>query len=222
MGKPYMPLMMGDWIRGTRGMRAEVKGVYIGLLIHQYDQGYIPSTIEELSLIEPEVGKVWVSLSVKFREVSPGKLQNEKLEEVRAFWNKQSKNGQKGGRPKKEKPKHNPKNNPNQKLHNDLDLEYDLELKEKNSVTSKLQEDFQLSEWHSWGQSIVDENDPGWEGMGGRKIDKDEMNTFISVAIRNNWTMDSQQRFRSVLFGFDMKKGTSRQAPKEKFSMDEV
>lgn len=138
MSKPYMPLMMGDWIKGTRGMRADVKGVYIGLLIHQYDQGYLPNDIEELALIEPEVVKVWVKLKDKFEEFAPGKLRNKKLEEVRSFWNKQGKNGKKGGRPKKENPEvnppNNPKENPNPNLYNDLDLDNDIELKLKESL----------------------------------------------------------------------------------------
>lgn len=130
-----MPLMMGDWIMGTRGMRADVKGVYIGLLIHQYDEGFIPDDLETLSLIEPEVGKVWVLLKDKFPPAGPGQLKNLKLEEVRAFWDKQGQNGKKGGRPKKTKPKqnpnHNPKANPNNNHHNDLDLDNDTVLKNK-------------------------------------------------------------------------------------------
>lgn len=136
-GKPYMPLMMGDWIRGTRAMKAEVKGVYIGLLIHQYDQGWLPSDLETLALIEPEVVKVWVILKDKFEEFEPGKLRNKKLEEVRDFWSKQAKNGKKGGRPKKEEPKLNPNNNPernpNTNHHNDLDIDYDIENKLKGA-----------------------------------------------------------------------------------------
>lgn len=130
-----MPLMMGDWLRGTRGMKAEVRGVYINLLIHQYDHGYLPSDMETLALIEPEIHKVWVFLKEKFLEVAPGKLQNKKLEEVRSFWEKQGSNGKKGGRPKKENPKPNPDNNPNgnpnHNHHNDLDHDNDLYLKNK-------------------------------------------------------------------------------------------
>lgn len=126
--------MMGDWIRGTRGMRANVKGVYIGLLIHQYDNGWIPADLDTLQLIEPEVGSVWVSLKDKFLEFEPGKLRNPKLEEVRAFWNKQRNNGEQGGRPKKDNPKDNPnsipKPNPNHNHHTDLDLSIDIVLKE--------------------------------------------------------------------------------------------
>lgn len=150
----YMPLMMGDWLRGTRGMRAEVRGVYINLLIHQYDHGYIPSDMETLSLIDPEVGKVWVLLKDKFFEFAPGKLQNKKLEDVRSFWSKQRKNGELGGRPKKDKPKRNPNSNPepnpNSNLHNDID--YDNELKK-------------LKEYDDWTEQIVDGNDHHFQTM---------------------------------------------------------
>src|SRR5690606_15320181 len=100
----YMPLIIGDWLKGTRGMKANVKGVYVGLLLHQWDHGFIPDDMEELTLIEPEVGSVWVSLSDKFPLVSPGRRQNSKCEEVRRFFKKQRKNGEKGGRPKKNNP----------------------------------------------------------------------------------------------------------------------
>jgi uncharacterized protein YdaU (DUF1376 family) len=140
-----MPLMMGDWIRGTRAMRADVKGVYIGLLIHQYDTGWLPADLEELSLIEPEIGKVWVKLKDKFEEFEPGRLRNKKLEEVRHFWSKQKKNGDLGGRPKKLKPKSNPtinpKENPKPNHHNDLDLDNDLKNNNKESIKDFSQPD---------------------------------------------------------------------------------
>lgn len=130
--KVYMPLMVGDWLKGTAGMRAEVRGVYIRLLLHQWDQGFIPAALDDLTLIDPEVGKVWVFLKCKFVEVLPGQLQNAKLEEVRNFWQKQAKNGKKGGRPKQENPnnnpKPNPKANPNHNLHIDIDYDIDIEL----------------------------------------------------------------------------------------------
>lgn len=133
--KVYMPLMVGDWLKGTSGMRAEMKGVYIHLLLHQWEHGFIPEDIEEIALITPEVGKVWDKLKVKFVKISPGQLQNEKLEEVRDFWKKQKKNGKKGGRPSNQNPEDNPKvnptPNPKHNLHNDLDLDNELSLKNK-------------------------------------------------------------------------------------------
>lgn len=131
----YMPLLIGDWLKGTRGMRANVKGVYIGLLLYQWDNGFIPDDLDQLALIEPEVGSVWVFISDKFPVVSAGRRQNSKCEEVREFFEKQRKNGSKGGRPKKENPKHNPKgnpkHNPNTNLHNELELDIELTLEEK-------------------------------------------------------------------------------------------
>lgn len=144
--KPYMPLMMGDWVKGTRGMRADVKGVYIGLLIHQYDTGYIPKDIEELSLIEPEVRKVWDKLKDKFEEFEPGRLRNKKCEEVRAFWSKQRSNGTKGGRPKaKQKPNNNPNPNPKPNHHIDLDIDNAF-IVDKESAWKELSNDEMLME----------------------------------------------------------------------------
>lgn len=145
--KPYMPLMMGDWLRGTRGMKAEVRGVYINLLIHQYDHGFIPADMETLALIEPEIGKVWVLLKDKFSEVSPGKLKNKKLEDVRNFWEKQVSNGKKGGRPKKKNPEPNPKINPtlNPEPNHHIDLDPDNELEIKLKSVKKFS-----NEWFSY------------------------------------------------------------------------
>jgi uncharacterized protein YdaU (DUF1376 family) len=136
VAKPYMPLMVGDWLKGTRGMRAQAKGVYMGLLLHQHENGFIPSDLEELSLIEPEVKSVWEKIKDKFEEFEKGKLRNNKLQEVLNYWNKQSDNGKKGGRKKKENPKPNPNVNPNNNPdanpepnhHNDIDYDNELEL----------------------------------------------------------------------------------------------
>lgn len=131
--KVYMPVVIGDWLKGTRGMRADVRGVYMGLLLHQWEKGFIPSDVYELEEIEREVNRVWDKLKDKFVEIAPGKLQNQKLEEVREFWQKQKQNGKKGGRPKKQKPNNNPtinpEANPNTNHHNDLDIDNDSGFK---------------------------------------------------------------------------------------------
>ena len=136
--KVYMPLMIGDWLKGTRGMKAEVRGVYLGLLLFQWDNGFIPSDMEELCLIDPEVPKVWDKIKSKFIEIAPGKLQNKKNLEVKEFWAKQKKNGENGGRPKKSNPKENltrnPNTNPKPNLHIDLDIDNELELKIKKEL----------------------------------------------------------------------------------------
>lgn len=120
MSKPYMPLEVGNWLKGTRGMRAQMRGVYLGLLLHQWEDFCIPESLEELVLIEPEVAQVWDKLKVKFESIGDGKLQNRKLEMVRAFWIKQKQNGSKGGakkfaasQPEIPLPLDNPNSNPN-------------------------------------------------------------------------------------------------------------
>lgn len=126
--KVYMPLMVGDWLKGTRGMRAEVRGVYLSLLLYQWDNGFIPSDIEELCLIDPELPKVWVTLKSKFQTDGPGRLINKKNQEVREFFSKQRSNGKLGGRKRKTgNPDDNPNRNPKSNLHNDLDIDIDNE-----------------------------------------------------------------------------------------------
>lgn len=131
--KVYMPLMIGDWLKGTRGMKAEVRGVYLNLLLYQWDNGFIPSDWEELCLIDPEISKVWDKLKSKFAELEPGKLYNKKNQEVKDFWAKQRGNGSKGGRPKKETQSKTQtvtqQQTQTQTFNNDLDLDNDPEFK---------------------------------------------------------------------------------------------
>jgi hypothetical protein len=67
-----------------------------------------------------------------------------------------------------------------------------------------------LSDWEIWGQSIADGNDQYWEQMRGKKMAKEEIDNFISVAIRNKWSMNTQQEFRRTLKGFSPLTGTTK------------
>jgi hypothetical protein len=49
---------------------------------------------------------------------------------------------------------------------------------------------------------IVEGRDQFWEAMKGRTVSQNEMDQFLSVATRRQWTMDSQQAFRVSLKGF--------------------
>lgn len=71
-----------------------------------------------------------------------------------------------------------------------------------------------IENWKRWGKSILDENDPGWDKMFGRKITQDELDQFYSIATRNEWIMDTQQKFRFTLHGFKLA-GKSNGQPKE-------
>lgn len=58
------------------------------------------------------------------------------------------------------------------------------------------------NEWRSWGNLILRGEDQFWEQMKGRKVTQEELDNFYSVAVRNEWTMDTQQSFRITLHGF--------------------
>ncbi len=60
----------------------------------------------------------------------------------------------------------------------------------------------EIEEWGVWGAQIVNGEDFGWENMKGRKVSSDEMDIFLSVAVRNKWKMVTQQEFRTSLKGF--------------------
>jgi uncharacterized protein YdaU (DUF1376 family) len=136
---PYMPLYVGDYTLGTRTMTSQEKGVYMDLLIEQWDKGFIPSEMKRLKQINYEVEEVWETLKDKFKEVEPGKLQNAKTEEVRDQFLKRKKaaqeNGSKGGRPPKTKEE--PEEKPNQNLNDNLkktfhnEDEYESEYEDK-------------------------------------------------------------------------------------------
>lgn len=128
MKKPYLPLMMGDWSMMTSGLRADAKGVMIGLMIHQYHHGQLPQLLEDLALIEPEVGKVWVTIQRFFPVVGEGMRRNPELEEVRAFWAKQSKNGATGGAGTHRKAKANPEQYPNLNPNSNPDASINIDL----------------------------------------------------------------------------------------------
>lgn len=209
--KVYMPLMIGDWLKGTRGMKAEVRGVYLGLLLYQWDNGFIPSDMEELCLIDPEVPKVWDKIKMKFIEIAPGKLQNKKNLEVKEFWAKQKKNGENGGRPKKDNPKgnlnNNPKDNPNLNLHNDIDLDNDFELKIKKESVRNVPRgtDEQLWDIEDWTEDVLSGNDEVFIQMtkhialNGQL--EDLARSHLGLCSRYNWhkNMESQQQFRNSL-----------------------
>jgi len=59
-----------------------------------------------------------------------------------------------------------------------------------------------IGNFERWGDQIVNNEDQYWEQMKGRKVLRAEMDSFISVAVRNKWKIESQQEFRISLRGF--------------------
>jgi len=97
-------------------------------------------------------------------------------------------NGRKGGRPKKENNPENPEKN----------------LKEKGKEREKNLDgtDEKFSDWDFWADQIVNDQDHHWHEMKGRKVSRDDMDKFLSVATRNAWVIETQYAFRKSLKGF--------------------
>lgn len=76
MGKdPAFLFYPGDWLGGTMGMTFEEKGVYLELLILQFNRGHLTS-----HMIGQTVGQLWVTVEDKFVKDDKGLFFNERLD----------------------------------------------------------------------------------------------------------------------------------------------
>lgn len=82
---PAFLLYSKDWLQGTAKLFPAEKGVFIDLLAHQHQDGYLPSNKKRLAkmvgLGEAEFNEIWEVLKDKFKE-EDGKIYNEKLSSV--------------------------------------------------------------------------------------------------------------------------------------------
>lgn len=72
-----------DWIEGTADLLPAEKGVYIDLMAHQHQKGFLPTDTARLArlagLSEIDFKEIWNHLKDKFIEIEPGKLLNKRL-----------------------------------------------------------------------------------------------------------------------------------------------
>lgn len=103
-GDYYFPLFYKRLLTSTIGWTDDEFGCYLRLLIYQFDNGAIPSDLEQLKRISPSVKKHWKLISGKFKDNGSGGLVNEVMDEVYHKVQKKklssAKNGTLGGRPK--------------------------------------------------------------------------------------------------------------------------
>lgn len=108
----------GDWSGGTSTFSRHLKGCYIDLLNAQFNNG--PLSLSEIKIVLGVDFSQWETLKKKFAQDENGNFYNVRAEEEKIkrenFSKKQALNGNKGGRPSKNKPKINPKPNPNESL----------------------------------------------------------------------------------------------------------
>jgi len=104
-GDYYFPLYYKRLLASTIGWTDAEFGTYLRLLIHQFDNGSIPSDLNKLARIAPSVKKNWHIVSEKFIPRNDTELYNEVMDDIyKAAQTKKErnhKNGLNGGRPKK-------------------------------------------------------------------------------------------------------------------------
>lgn len=79
----FMPLYGRDFFLSTAGWPAEAVGAYIRLMLVSWEQGGLPSAVEELDAISPGAAKHWARLEPKWPEGSDGLRRNARLEAER-------------------------------------------------------------------------------------------------------------------------------------------
>ena len=82
--RPTFPLYYKDFLLGTKYMNCEEIGAYFQLLIHQWDDGFLPNAREILAQLIKTTPKKLDKVLQKFTLCEDGCLRNLKCEEIRA------------------------------------------------------------------------------------------------------------------------------------------
>jgi uncharacterized protein YdaU (DUF1376 family) len=170
----------GDWLSGTMGMSFEEKGAYFELLIFQFNNGKFTLaqakqvlSICSASVFEKVVHKFDTDGNLFWKQRLWDEIEKrKKFSESRRINAKSTKNKKSTS---KAYAKHMENENENENI---------------------------IDNYIKWGLQILEKNDPGWDAIRGRVVTKEEIDNFISVATRNNWKIDTQQKFRVSLQGF--------------------
>lgn len=169
-----------DFSSGTQFFTDEQVGKYMRLLMAQHQHGHL--TENQVIMICKSYDN---DIMLKMKKDSDGKWYNERLEnEIEKRKNyiaSRSKN--KAGKT-------------SEKI---ISKSYDNHMVNENRNVNVIED-----KWIEWGKLIVQNNDQHWDAMRGRRVTQDEMDAFLSVAIRNKWTMNSQNEFRISLKGFSL------------------
>jgi len=189
---PAMLWYWADWHSGTVTFSRHLKGCYIDLLHAQFNNGHL-SLDEVKTVLGSDFGSSWPTIQKKFSVDPQGLYFNERLElekEKRmAFTDSRKKNLKKS----------------HMTTHIKSHMEHHMENGNENiNLIGNRDKGVQgdLADWEDWGSQIVSGQDMYWEQMRGRKVDRPEMDEFISVAIRNKWGMKSAHEFRRTLNGW--------------------
>lgn len=183
----------GDFNTGTQFFSDEQVGKYVRLLMAQHQHGHLSEN--QVLIICKSYDK---DVMNKFIKDKDGLWFNERLESEIVKRKEYSASRSKNRTSKSNISKTHVEHVENENRNKDI-----------NELTNK--SEFKIfDDWISWGKLIVDGNDQHWEQMRGRAISQDEMDSFLSVATRNEWTMDTQAAFRISLKGFEAKSSNGK------------
>lgn len=87
---PAVLFYISDWLTSTKEMRADERGWYLNLILHQYDKGDLPNNVEELANLADvrfsefdNFKQRWEQvLKQKFEENKNGRLENSKAKKI--------------------------------------------------------------------------------------------------------------------------------------------
>jgi hypothetical protein len=174
----------GDWLGGTQTFSRFLKGCYMDILMAQFNSGHL--SLEEIkTVLGSDFGQSWPTIQKKFKIDPQGLFFNERLE-----LEKQKRIEYSASRSKNREKKDM---NNISRTHGKTYVKH----MENGNRSENVNEN-----WLKWSQLILNDEDWDWQQMRGRKIQQAEMNIFLSVAVRKDWKMESQQAFRISLNGF--------------------
>jgi hypothetical protein len=205
----------GDWAGGTATFSRHLKGCYMDLLNAQFNNG--PLSLDEVkTVLGSDFGPSWPTLQKKFNTTADGHFFNARLQAEKDKRSSYVKSRRKNLEPHMDSHMDNGNEN---RIENGLGKEGAGRKPLASKLTAPQGSDTNALHlnWEEWGTMIVDKLDPYWgHGDRSRVISRQEMDAFLSVAIRNNWNMPDQERFRRILKGFDWKKTSNGKEAKAK------
>lgn len=197
----------GDWAGGTATYTRHLKGCYMDLLNAQFNNG--PLSLEEIkTVLGSDFGSSWPTLQKKFSTTAGGHFFQWRLQAEKDKRSSYVKSRQQNLQPHMD----GHMDNGNRNGIEDGKRKGGAGGKPKAKVAGPRDgaaTDAMHLEWEKWGNDVVDGLDHLWDVFGRRKVNRAEMDSFLSVAVRNGWVMDSQMSFRYALRGFDVKNGTT-------------
>lgn len=213
----------GDWAGGTATLTRHLKGCYMDLLNAQFNNG--PLSLDEVkTVLGSDFGQAWPTLQKKFNTTADGHFFNARLQHEKDKRSSYVKSRRKNLDHHMDSHMDNGNGN---RIENGLGKEGAGRKPSGSKLTPAPKtsvDDSTLIRWSEWGRMIVDGLDQFWgHGNRNRKVTAEEMASFLSVATRNSWKMDSQEAFRVTLIGFDLKTGkTSAPTIRRQVNMDNV